>query len=276
MKPASSAAKPTRRSDTRSSASGKVEHRADVIAGIAVGNARDLSLGPGVEAGRVGFRCDDTQRPGLRARPVQRALRSAQRLDALDVDEARVRTAPALRDRLLVKVERRRGHGAELDAGSSRRRGKRSSCRPARAARGKGPGCTSTTSSICFRPRIAMASESNAADRLGNVLEALGALRRGDDDLAEPGDRRRLLLRGRRARGYREYRGNGGREGLWARTGPAKDGVSHVLPSAVFRILATARRPGKPSPVARRMAATYQSRNSWVNDSMDSESGPGS
>ena len=113
-------------------------------------------------------------------------------------------------------------------------------------------------------------------DRLGNVLQPLGALGRGDDDLAEAGDRRRLLLRGGRARGYREYRGYGGREGLRARSGSAKDRVSHVLPSAVFRILATGRRPGKPSPVARRMAATYQSRNSWVNDSIDSESGPGS
>ena len=182
----------------------------------------------------------------------------------------------ALRDWLLVEVERRRRYPAELDAGSSRRRGTRSSCRQARAARATCPGCTSTMSSICCRPRIAMSSLSNAADRLGHVLQALGALGRGDDDLAEPGDRRRLLLRGRRAGRYGEYRGYGGREGLWARTGRAKDGVGHVLPSAVFRILATARRPGKPPPVARRMAATYQSRNSWVNDSIDSESGPGS
>ena len=82
-----------------------VQHRADVVARVALRNARDLRLGPGVEAGGIGLRRDDAQCAGLGAGAVQRALRSAQRLDALDIDEARVGIAPALRDWLLVEIE---------------------------------------------------------------------------------------------------------------------------------------------------------------------------
>ncbi len=84
-----------------------------------------------------------------------------------------------------------------------------------------------------------------------------------------------LLLRRGVAAGDRQDRRDGGRER--ARTHPRGMAiqVSHFLPSAVFLILATGRRPGNPPPVARRSVSTTQSMNSWVNVSMTADSGPG-
>ena len=64
---------------------------------------------------RAGVRLvrDVAQRPGLRARAVQRALRPGQRLDALDVDQVDFRLQRALRERLLVEVDGRGGVGDE-------------------------------------------------------------------------------------------------------------------------------------------------------------------
>src|SRR5690606_16230246 len=113
------------------------------------------------------------------------------------------------------------------------------------------------------------------ADGLGNVLQALRALGRGDDDLAEADDRcfgrfLRCSIGCCHGQGGRNRR----RKRLRARAPACRD--SHVLPPAGYLRLATCRLPGKPPPVARRMAATYQSMNSCVNVSITADSGPGS
>ena len=91
-----------------------VDDARDLVALVAVvhgvGVERDVRL----EAGRIRLVRDVTQRPGLRARAVQRALRPGQRLDALDVDEADLGLQRALRQRLLVEVD---GGGSVGDEG---------------------------------------------------------------------------------------------------------------------------------------------------------------
>ncbi len=133
-------------------------------------------------------------------------------------------------------------------------------------------------SSICCRPRISIDFVSNA------LIDSETSCRLSARFVAVTITSSRpvtvggapVLLRACRARRHREHRRDGGRKRLRAGPRSVTSRVSHVLPSAVFRILATGRRPGNPPPVMRRIAATYQLRNCCVNSSIDGDNGPGS
>ena len=132
MKPASRAENPTRRT-RRVLADRQVQHAGELVALVAMVHGMPVQADVRVVTGRVGLVRDVAQRPGLRARAVQRALRARQRLDALDVDQPHFRLQCALRQRLLVEVDRGGGirdeggrvirDAAEIDRAAPRGRG---------------------------------------------------------------------------------------------------------------------------------------------------------
>jgi hypothetical protein len=83
-----------------------IHHDARVVPFPSLVDAGDLRVDPAIELGRVGLVGDHAQRAGLRACPIERALRPAQRLEPLDVDQSGIGVAAALRNRLLVQVQR--------------------------------------------------------------------------------------------------------------------------------------------------------------------------
>ena len=151
----------------------------------------------GVEPRGIGLVRDDADRARLRARAVQRALRTGQRLDPRDVVHVDVEVALDRRDRLLVQVHADAGHrrdGLAVAAG-----------RDAAHVHGReaGAGAVAATGTrrhgharqhLHVVPEIVdvqllelLGAERLDADR--HVLHVLRALLRGDDDLFE------LLLR---------------------------------------------------------------------------------
>ena len=110
--------------------------------------------------------------------------------------------------------------------------------------------------------------------RLRDVLHALGALGRRDDDLVQAHGSLGFL-RCRSSHCHREHGRYGRRQRRRSIPGASVFRVRHVLPSAVVRIVATGRRPGNPPPAMRCIAATYQFRNCCVNCSIVGDSGPG-
>jgi hypothetical protein len=75
------------------------------VAGAAIAHRAAFEVVAGGELGGIGLVADDAQRACLRARSVQRALRSSQRLDARDVVQMHVERALNGRDWLLVQVD---------------------------------------------------------------------------------------------------------------------------------------------------------------------------
>ena len=100
---------------------GEVVHRQvdvtlDAVADVALGDAVDLSVDGGAEVVQVGLFGDQTDRAGLGAGPVKRALRPGQRLDPLHVVDVHVERALDGRDRLLVEIDADAGQGAGMVA----------------------------------------------------------------------------------------------------------------------------------------------------------------
>jgi hypothetical protein len=111
----------------------QVEYAGEIVALVAVVDRVAFQAHVGIEARHVWLVRDIAQRPGLRARAVERALRARQRLDALDVDQANLGLQRALSQRLLVEVDRGGGvsdegrgvvgDAAEVDRTAARRDG---------------------------------------------------------------------------------------------------------------------------------------------------------
>ena len=160
-----------------------VDHAADVVARVALAHVAGAEVDVGLEGGGIGLVGDDAHHAGLRAGAVQGALRTAQRLDPLDVDHARVGLA-VQHQRLLVEVDRGRGlenEGALRVGDAAEHHGRGAGVRLHDVDAGQEAHVVVHAAQAglhdrAFRQRL---------DALGNVLQRLGALARGDGDLLE-------------------------------------------------------------------------------------------
>ncbi len=161
-----------------------VDHCADIVADAAVAGIGELRLRPGIEFLRIRLVGNHAQRAGLRAGAVERALRPTQRFHPLDVDEPWVGIAAARRDRLLIEIKRRRGHGPEVEAGG----------RYATEHYGRAAGLALADRQARDEPRVVVhllqapdrdVLRVERGDRLRNILQAFRAARRSDDHLLQ-------------------------------------------------------------------------------------------
>ena len=161
----------------------QVDHAFEAAAPIAMADLVDL----GVEAARghaqFGLVADDADRPGLRRRAVQRALRPGEALDPGDVVDMHVERAADGRHRLLVEVgadRRQRARVVAVAAGGDAAHvdHRRSGLRRLVADRRQQLG-------VILEIRDVELVEPPRSDRLDadrHVLQILFALGRGDDD----------------------------------------------------------------------------------------------
>jgi hypothetical protein len=148
---------------------------------------RGRELVPGVESIRVGLVRDDADRSRLRARAVQRALRTREDLDARDVVDLDVERTLDRRDGLFVEVHadgRQRSRVVRVLA-----------ARDAAHVRTREAGSRALIRNVRQEFHVVAEvvdlelRELGLADRLDaerNVLQAFRALLRGDDDFLEP------------------------------------------------------------------------------------------
>ena len=163
----------------------RVEEALDAAADTALAELVEIEIISGRELARIGFVGDQADRAGERTGAVERALRSRQRLDAGQVIGVDVEHRADRRDRDLVDIDadRRQRTAGQVDAA-----GRDATDRDVRLRRAVGLeadarqqlGIVVEIADLVLREGLG--AQRLEADRY--LLDALAALRRGDDDLA--------------------------------------------------------------------------------------------
>ena len=166
----------------------------------------------------IGSVRDNPQGPGLRTRTEQGALRAGQRLDALDIDQARIDGLGRRRHGYFAEIHGGTGVGAPF-AGTGADATKHDFAAAGRRGHARQAGYRFFVVLDVVQAALVNILGRQGVDRLGNVLRVLPAPGRRDDDFIDRAAALaaaivRELRRGRTAQGGRHERGNGLRQRL--------------------------------------------------------------